>query len=207
MLVDLNEYFKPALSICDAIVGMEGNGPTAGNPRHIGCLIVSKNPHKLDMIAADVIGLSSESVPTLASAVNRELTPPDISDISIYGDHKKFFVSDYDNIAVKRSLLFKGNSDNVLKNIFGEFAKIVLNSKPKLKKKLCIGCNKCGNICPAKAIVIKDKKAIIDKEKCIRCFCCQEFCPVGAMKVKRTWLARILEGGRKTKKSKKDNKK
>ena len=207
MLVDLNEYFKPHLSVCDAIVGMEGNGPTAGTPRQIGCLLVSKNPHKLDMIAADVIGLSADSVPTLAAAVNRGLTPAEISEISTYGDHKKFFVSDYDNIAVKRSLLFKGNSDNVLKNIFGEFAKIVLNSKPKLKKKLCIGCNKCGNICPAKAIVIKDKKAVIDTDKCIRCFCCQEFCPVGAMKVKRTWLARILEGGRKKKKVKNKDKK
>ena len=28
MLVDLNEYFKPRLCICDAITCMEGNGPT-----------------------------------------------------------------------------------------------------------------------------------------------------------------------------------
>ena len=33
MLVDLNDYFRPRLSIADAIVGMEGNGPTAGTPR------------------------------------------------------------------------------------------------------------------------------------------------------------------------------
>jgi ferredoxin len=202
MLVDLNEYFKPELSVCDAIVGMEGNGPTAGNPRQIGCVVVSKNPHKLDMIASQIIGLSKDSVPTLLAAINRGLTPVNVDDISVYGDYASFYVADYDNIAVKRSLLFKGNSDSVLKNIFGEVAKIVLNSRPKLKKNLCVGCNKCGNICPAKAIVIKDKKAVIDKEKCIRCFCCQEFCPVGAMKVKRTWLARMLEHGKRNKSKK-----
>lgn len=42
MLVDLNEYFKPRLAICDAVVGMEGNGPTAGTPRQIGAIIASK---------------------------------------------------------------------------------------------------------------------------------------------------------------------
>ncbi|MBQ5820094.1 MAG: DUF362 domain-containing protein, partial [Clostridia bacterium] len=30
MIVDLDEYFAPRLSITDGIVGMEGNGPTAG---------------------------------------------------------------------------------------------------------------------------------------------------------------------------------
>lgn len=203
MLVDIDEYFKPEFSICDAVVGMEGNGPTAGTPRKIGCILASKNPHKLDIVAAKIIGLSYDSVPTLASAVTRGLTPASIEEINVIGDYQKYQISDYDNIAVKRSLLFKGTSDNVIKNIFGSVAKAVLNSRPKLKKKLCIGCNKCGRICPAKAIVIKNGKAEIDRSLCIRCFCCQEFCPVGAMKVHRTWLARMLEGGKtKRKKSK-----
>ena len=33
MLVDLYEYTKPRICICDAVVGMEGNGPTQGRPR------------------------------------------------------------------------------------------------------------------------------------------------------------------------------
>jgi len=32
MIVDLDEYFHPEISIADAVVGMEGNGPTAGTP-------------------------------------------------------------------------------------------------------------------------------------------------------------------------------
>ena len=33
VLVDLYEYSKPRLCICDAVIGMEGNGPTQGSPR------------------------------------------------------------------------------------------------------------------------------------------------------------------------------
>lgn len=201
MLVDLDEYFKPYISVCDAVVGMEGNGPTAGNPRKIGCIIASRSPHKLDMVAAQIIGLDADSIPTLAAAKERSLVPKSIDELDIYGNYQKYQISDYDNIAIRRSLQFKGNSDNVLKNIFGNVAKTVLDSSPKLSKSHCIGCNKCGKICPAKAIVIKNGKAQIDRSRCIKCFCCQEFCPVGAMKVHRTWLARILQRNRKNSKS------
>ena len=200
MIIDLDEYFHPEISVCDAVVGMEGNGPTAGTPRKIGCILASKSPHKLDMVAANIIGLSPKAVPTLDAAIARGLIPETVEEIDVYGDYKKYHISDYDNIAVKRSLQFKGNSDNILKNIFGSVAKSALDSRPQLKPKLCIGCNKCGKICPAKAITIVNKKAVIDKSKCIRCFCCQEFCPVGAMKVHRTFIARMLQKGRKTRK-------
>ena len=56
----------------------------------------------------------------------------------------------------------------------------------------CIGCGKCANICPAKAIVMERKLPKIDRARCIHCFCCQEFCPKGAMKVRRTFIARLL---------------
>ncbi|MBR1457273.1 MAG: DUF362 domain-containing protein, partial [Oscillospiraceae bacterium] len=52
MLVDLYEYFRPRLCVCDAVVGMEGNGPTQGSPRAIGCLAVSRSGHALDLVCA-----------------------------------------------------------------------------------------------------------------------------------------------------------
>ena len=51
VLVDLYEYSKPRLCICDAVIGMEGNGPAMGTPREIGCLLAGRNGHMLD--AAD----------------------------------------------------------------------------------------------------------------------------------------------------------
>lgn len=192
MIIDLNDYFKPALCVCDAIVGMEGNGPTAGSPRAIGCVLASTSAHKLDMVAASVIGLGVDEVPTLLQAKMRGYIPESVDDLEIYGDPEQFAISDFDNISVRHSLGFSGTSDSVLKNIFGKIASAALTSRPRLKAKECVGCNLCGNICPAKAITIVDGKAVIDKKKCIRCFCCQEFCPKGAMKVHRPWIAKIL---------------
>ena len=65
MLIDLNEYFKPKFCIVDAVVGMEGNGPTMGKPKHIGAILASTNPYKLDLACAKIIGLTKDNVTTL----------------------------------------------------------------------------------------------------------------------------------------------
>ncbi len=188
MLIDIDEYFKPALCICDAIEGMEGNGPTKGKPRHIGLMLASDDLHACDMVCADIIGLRPDDVPTLAAAVVRGLAPSSLDEINVTFDYKQFKISDYDNIAVRRSMLFD-NGNGITRKLLST----LLSSRPRLKPKECIGCGKCARVCPAKAIKINEKKkAVIDRSRCIRCFCCQEFCPTGAMKVYRTPVARML---------------
>lgn len=199
MLLDLDEYFHPVLSIADAVVGMEGNGPTAGTPRPIGCLIASHSPHTLDAVAARIIGLDPLGIPTVAAAVERGLVPKDVNEVGVIGDVRKFYLTDFETVTEKRSLEFTGSGKNPIKRLFGKIAGAILKTRPVLKKDLCIGCGVCKNICPARAIVIKDKKAVIDRSLCIRCFCCQEFCPKSAMKVRRTALGAIFHRERKEK--------
>ena len=189
MIVDIDEYFAPKIKLCiaDAVVGMEGNGPTAGTPREIGCLIASESPHKLDMLCAKIIGLSQSEIPTIGAARERGLIPESIDDLKIFGDIDALVIPDYKNIAVKRGLLFDSRS-----KLFGKIAKSSLEAKPTVKKKDCRGCKKCMQICPAQAIKMVDNKPLIDRKKCIKCFCCQEFCPFGAMVVHRPLLAKIL---------------
>lgn len=43
MLVDVFAQTKPALSIMDAIVGMEGEGPNEGKPRELGVILASQD--------------------------------------------------------------------------------------------------------------------------------------------------------------------
>ena len=197
MLVDLDEYFCPVISVCDGIVAMEGNGPTAGTPRPVGVILASASPHRLDLLAAKLIGLTPDRVPTLLAAEKRGLVPAHVEDLSVYGEWKDCCVPDFKNVAVPHSLQFSGTSDNVLRNLFGKVAAKALTSKPKLKPSLCVGCNLCGRICPAGAITMKKGKAHIDRKACIRCFCCQEFCPKGAMKVCRPPVARFLDRNKK----------
>ena len=187
MILDLDEYFKPVLHLVDAVVGMEGNGPTGGDPRQIGALVASHSPHQADLVCARLIGLSPEEVPTLAAARARGFLGED----RLFGDVDALALSDFRNIAVKSSLQFAGDGKSLFSRLKGKFFAAALKSKPALKKKDCVGCGLCKNVCPANAIVIKDKKAVIDRSLCIRCFCCQEFCPKSAMIVKRPLLAKI----------------
>ena len=189
MIVDIDEYFAPKMKLCiaDAIVGMEGNGPTQGTPRKIGAILASTSPHKLDLAASKLIGLSAQEIPTLIAARERGLIPDGVDNLSICGDLDSLVISDYKNIAVKSSLLFDSKS-----KLFGKIAKRALEAKPYVVKKECKSCQKCKQICPAQAITMVDGKPVIDRSKCIKCFCCQEFCPFGAMKVHRTLLAKML---------------
>lgn len=192
MLVDLDEYFKPVLSIVDGVIGMDGNGPTAGKPKYIGVVAASRSPHALDLVCAKLIGLRREEVPTLEAAYERGLIPADYTELDIIGDVESMAVSDFNNIRTKNDLLFKNTFNGKLGEWFGKFVQACMCSIPSVKKSECIGCGKCGQICPASAITMKNGLPRIDRRICIHCFCCQEFCPKGAMKVSRPLAARIL---------------
>ncbi|MBR4110554.1 MAG: DUF362 domain-containing protein [Clostridia bacterium] len=187
MLIDLNEFLKPKLCIVDAVVGMEGNGPTAGTPRQVGAILASENPYKLDLACSTIMGLKIDDVPTLSESFKRGYIPESIEKVDLNDDLNKYFVKDYDNVLTHRTLKFENQN-----TIFGRVSTKLLKAKPNLKSDECVGCGKCAEVCPVKAIEIVKGKAKIDRKKCIKCFCCQEFCPKGAMKVKRTLVAKLL---------------
>ena len=192
MLVDLNEYFKPRLAIVDAVVGMEGNGPTAGTPRPIGALLAGPSTHRVDLACAALIGLRREDVPTLEAAYERGLIPASADGLEISGDLAAFTLRDFQNVEVHNSHLFTGRLPGPLGKAQSRVLQALLGSRPQVQRKLCVGCRKCEQICPAKAIRMEQKSPVIDRSRCIHCFCCQEFCPKGAMQVHRTALARLL---------------
>ncbi len=199
MLVDINEYFAPKmkLSVCDAVIAMEGNGPTAGDPRQVGAVIASASPYLLDLVAAKLIGLTKENVPTLESAYRRGLAPASADEVNVVGPLEELIVNDFKNIYTHTNLeVMTSLGGAVFGNIIGK----LLRSRPSPKTSECTGCGLCAGICPVKAIVIRKGCASINRKICIRCFCCQEFCPKGAMKVKRTAIARMIVKDAGTKK-------
>lgn len=192
MLIDLNEYFKPRLYLVDGVTAMEGNGPTAGTPRHMGVLLAGADCHRVDLICAKLIGLEPMAVPTLRAAANFGLIPESADAVEVFGDVDALVAPDFQRIERGRGFQFENVLSGKAGILFGKLAKKALRSTPVLKKDTCVGCGYCARLCPAKAITIVQKKAKIDRKKCIRCFCCQEFCPKGAMKVRRPLPARIL---------------
>ncbi len=187
MLVDINSYIKPALSIQDAVWTMEGNGPANGTPRFMGALIASENPHALDLAAAAMIGLSPRDVPTLAAAIRRGLIPDRCEALDICGNIEKYRAPGFKTIPV-RDVTHLGTDNGLVASVL----KRLLASYPLVDKGLCTGCKKCGAHCPADAIVFVNGRPRIDRRACVRCFCCQEFCPAGAVTVCRPPAARLL---------------
>ena len=182
MLVDINEFLKPVLYVTDAVLAMEGNGPTAGTPRKIGALMAGRNPYALDYMCAEIIGLDPMDVPTVKAAWERGLYErPDSA------AYLAWMQKDFKNPHPK-DIEFGGYLPKPLIPII----RSAMQSRPQVRKRECIGCRKCQQICPAKAIHMEKGKPVIDRNQCIRCFCCQEFCPKGAMKVQRPMAARVL---------------
>lgn len=193
MIVDLDEYFKPRLTIVDAVECMEGNGPTGGTPRHMGALLASESPHKADLVCASLIGLKREEVPTLEAALERGLIPASVEELAVAGDPSAFAIPDFQRITTGNSHLFQGDGKSLLKRAKGTVMRWALSQRPAVKREECVGCGVCRDVCPAKAITMANKKPRINRKACIRCFCCQEFCPKSAMKVHRTTIAKLLD--------------
>ena len=194
MLVDLYEFFAPRLCICDAVVAMEGNGPTQGTPRPMGCLLAARSGHALDLAAAGLMGLEAADVPTLRAAAERGLVAADPAALAVYGDPAAFAAADFRTVPAQSTVAFHLLGSGPLGRLADRVAERVMTARPQLAADACVGCGKCAGICPAGAISMVRGKPRIDRRVCIRCFCCQEFCPVGAMRAGRNGVVRLLGG-------------
>ena len=184
MLVDLQLWWKPQLHIVDAVEAMEGNGPGSGTPKHLGLLLAAEDPFALDQVCAQLIGLAPERVLTQKAAMERGLVP-EFTVSQPWEPFRQEFA-----LPPAKSTLFialPGKAGKALQKRLGK----AVSPRPTLTG-TCIGCGKCANICPAKAITMVKKQPKIDRSACIGCFCCQEFCPKGALEAKRPPLARLL---------------
>jgi uncharacterized protein (DUF362 family)/NAD-dependent dihydropyrimidine dehydrogenase PreA subunit len=190
LLVDIATWVRPTLSIMDGVVGMEGDGPSAGNPRNIGALILSTDPFALDVVAADLIGLKLEKVPTIMAARVRGLTSR-LDELQLKGDSRSLW-------RIKGFVIPKAVSTNFLdmfplpQSVKG-FVLNRLRPFPVFEHESCVGCSDCVNNCPPKGLTMNEhQRPIVDLEACVRCFCCQELCPHQAVKLFRPWLGRTL---------------
>ncbi|MGI5888106.1 MAG: DUF362 domain-containing protein [Oscillospiraceae bacterium] len=183
----LAKRIAPEVSICDAVVGMEGDGPAAGTPRKYGFLAASRDPFLLDRVLAYAIGMKPEEARTVESSISLGFAPEDVNDIDIEGDE---IVPLKD---VKRAKSASFNLADDVPGIFRPVVKLVFScvtSRPAIGKN-CVGCGRCAQSCPRKAITISDGRASIDYSKCIKCFCCHELCPQKAVYIKRGFLRKL----------------
>ncbi len=183
--LDIYLAIKPALTIMDGIVGMEGHGPSNGSPRPVNLVAASEDAVALDVAVCDILKAPLNSFPLYRAAKERDIGETDLGRILFKGDPvESFAVKDFDSPAL--------DSLRVMPGVFDCFSKRFLVSKPFCDRNTCIACGQCAELCPAGALQMKKQRITFNYEKCIRCYCCQEICPQDAIQFKTGLLVRLL---------------
>jgi uncharacterized protein (DUF362 family)/NAD-dependent dihydropyrimidine dehydrogenase PreA subunit len=186
MLLDLVTFVRPALTIMDAVVGMDGDGPSAGRPFPIGALLASPNPVALDVAALALVGHELTSVPVMTRAVRRGWTTGLASDLALLGE----------DLATLRVEGFRlPSADQPIPKRIPAFLRRLATrqmvASPHVSER-CIGCGQCIENCPMRTIHQVEGRALIDLSNCIRCYCCHELCPEHAIDLRRPLVGRVL---------------
>jgi len=177
LLVDIYQNIKPKLNIIDAIIAMEGEGPSSGKPKKVGLLLDSRNAISLDIVVAKLMGFNPKNIFVIREAIKRGLGS---YNVEIIGDLKKI-----PNLRFEKPSRFKRT---IAKAILLDMTK----EKIVVDENKCVKCGICAKHCPMKAIIL-DPYPVINEKKCIRCFCCIEICPQHALSLKDNTLRKIAK--------------
>lgn len=180
-LVDIYQIRVPDLTVMDAVVGMEGNGPSGKELRFVGKVLASRNAVCLDGLMAAMMGIPAKDVDHLDIAGQRGLGEINPARMDIRGSWeclKKF----------KTPIPFasQGWFGTVLNRLL---YRPLIKPKLKVRRDLCTGCEVCVQHCPAQALSLR-VFPYLDEKKCISCYCCYELCPSQAMEL-TSWMKRL----------------
>jgi uncharacterized protein (DUF362 family)/Pyruvate/2-oxoacid:ferredoxin oxidoreductase delta subunit len=186
MLVELCALIKPRLTIMDAILGMEGNGPGSGDPRAIGLVLAGRDPVSVDAVSSSIVGADPAHLPVLRAAVEAGIGEARLDAIAVLGERLSAVKVRGFRLPPREHLEWR------LPEWARRFLKDALTTRPVIDHEACIRCGVCQGHCPQGAIHEAGRRLEIRYRDCIRCFCCQEFCPKGAITVGRGWALKIV---------------
>ena len=187
MLLELYQVRPPDLTVVDAIVGMEGNGPGNGDPRQVGLLLAGANAVAVDVIAAEIAGIPKHMLYLERVAERLGLAGAARGSIETAG------------LSLAEAMVAPFRLPPMMDIQFGlpRFLKNrlrrQLSTRPVQIPGKCRLCGICVEACPPKVIAITNQKLHFDYDHCICCFCCRELCPDGALTVREGWLLRLLK--------------
>ncbi len=182
VIVDIFSLVKPRITLMDAVVGMEGDGPSSGDPKYLGFLLASEDAVALDAATSKILGFKDGEIDSTRIAAKRGLGAADFSQIEITGE----------KIENVKPASFALPSNRLLK-LVPKFLVDLLGPlvwvRPNIYDGTCTNCNICVTNCPLKTISAGKQKPVFDYSRCVNCMCCQELCPQKAIYLEKSWLA------------------
>ncbi len=180
LLYRIHTAIRPAITILDGVLAMEGQGPgRGGTPRKVGVLMGSRDAVAIDATVCTMLGVDSGRLFTNQAAMNAGEMP---NSIDVEGELP--FISGF---------VFP----QITPLVFGpkgarKYLRKYLIQRPVAMESLCRTCGECWRYCPAGAIFQENKKLRFDYDKCIRCYCCLEVCPHGALTAQEPTLGKLF---------------
>ena len=163
-LVNIYAIRPPDLVIMDGILAMEGIGPTQGDPKMAGLLLIGNDGVLLDYSAAALMGYDPGQIETIRIAMERGLhrCPPEQA---VFPDHR---LADVPRQGWNRlPVLSGGRRKKTLQALCGPIRAI---------PEYCQRCGTCSTSCPFQAIRLTPYPEV-NQDQCQFCFCCLELCP------------------------------
>lgn len=165
-LLDLHAALPvPERIVMDGILGMEGDGPSAGHARQLNAVIISDDPVLTDRTMCRLMGVGWEKTP-----LSRVVPQPD--ETLVHGD-----LTPVDPPFALPRTYVSGGAAAV--SITAGFQRIIGASNrpiPVVSRSRCVRCGVCAQRCPAGAIALAPWPTF-DRKKCVLCYCCHEMCP------------------------------
>ncbi len=188
-IVDVFELTRPEFNLIDAVVGMEGRGPSEGTPRRLGALIASDDAVAADAVGSYLMGYDPLAINTTEIAYQRGLGEADLARIEIVGAGLETLLQTDWQRARNLNQLIQALPPALFRFCAGQ-----ISIKPAIDQAKCTRCRICLKNCPAKTINYDParKQVEIDLRNCIYCFCCHELCPAQAIELRKSWLAKLM---------------
>lgn len=180
LLYRIYTAIRPAVTILDGVLAMEGQGPgRGGSPRKVGVLMGSRDAVAIDATVCRMLGMDPGRLFTNQAAMKAGEMP---ESIEVEGELPS--ISDF--VLPEITPLVFGPKGA------GKYLRKYLIQRPVARESLCQTCGECWRYCPAKALSHENKKLRFDYDKCIRCYCCLEVCPHGALTAQEPPLGKLF---------------
>ncbi len=184
VIVDIFSLKTPTLTIMDAILAMEGDGPSSGTPRWANLLLASSDAVALDAVAAEIIGLNPRRVPTIRIASEAGLGIGWTEAIHVVGESLA-------DVKIRDYKLTSNRKMELIPKFLWKLITPYFWVRPAITAETCCHCYSCVDSCPTEALKPGENKTpVFNYDLCINCWCCHELCTDKSVFVDQSWLAK-----------------